>query len=342
VKTIHKFINKAKALRLQAKIKLIGLTAAALSLVMFSTGCAHQLTVKNLSTYQNTNASPLKKPLTIGIIPDAEGKDCQQLITGVGMALGGGNYSATVIRPYLPQSSSDKRADVVATIKVASEYAGSGWNFLINWPGFLIFTPAWNGYVYKANYQVGIVLAKGADDAPIDSWEMPIHLNLRQAEIDRTWTEIGWLEFGVIPLIGGIVFTGYDTDVTDPLVQKIEMPIGDYIAQEIVNRVNQCDSLFVPPKPAKTPVVSPPIAPTPVEPPKETPAASPPTTNAITPSEPTTTTPPATNAVSSSEAPVTSPSETNAASSPAPPAANPSETNVETPPASNAANPQNQ
>jgi hypothetical protein len=333
VKTNHESINEAKAIRLQMKFKLIGLTATALAMVIFSSGCAHQLDVKNLSTYQSTNASSLKKPLTIGIVPIAEDRDCQQLIKGIGMALGGGNYSATVIRPYLPLSGSDKRADVIASIKVTSEYAGSGWNFLINWPGFLIFTPAWNGYVYEANFQVDIALAKGADNAPIESWSMPINLNLRQAEIDRTWTEVGWLEVGVIPLIGGIVFTAYDTDVTDPLSEKIELPIGNYIAQEIVNRVNRCDSLFVPAQPKQAPVVSPPAAP--VVLPKETPAASPPMTNAVTP-------PPETNVVSPPAVPVTSAPETNVVTPPATPVATPPEANAGNLPVTNAASPQNQ
>jgi hypothetical protein len=328
VKTVHKYINEAKVLRLPAKIKLTGLTTIALATVVFSSGCTHQLVVKNMSTYQNKSVTPLKRPMTIGVVPIGQDTNCVQIVKGVGMALGGGNYSATVLLPYSP--GTDKRADVVANIKIGSEYAGSGWNFLINWPGFLIFTPAWNGYVYKANYQVDIALTKEADNAPIDSWAMPINLNLRHAELDRTWTEIGWLEVGVIPLIGGIVFTAYDTDVTDPLIQKIEMPIGDYIAQEIVNRINQCDSLFVPPKPVKPPVLSPPM--TPVAPPQETPVASPPATNTVNP--------PVTNTVSPSEATVAGPPETNAVTPPAAPVANPPEASPASPPETNTASPQ--
>jgi hypothetical protein len=238
--------------------------------------------------------------------------------------------------PYTPESR--QHPDVVANIKVTSDYAGSGWNFLINWPGFLIFTPAWNGYVYKANYQVDVALAKGADNAPIDSWQMPIHLNLRQAEIDRTWTEVGWLEWGVIPLIGGMVFTAYDKDVTDPLIQKIEVPIGNYVAQEIVNRINTCDSLFVPPKPAATPAVSPVVAS--VEPPKEAPTPGAPATNAVSPNEMPTVEPAATNAVRPTEPPATAPAETNAVTTPETPRANPPESTPAGPPEANAVTPQ--
>ena len=48
--------------------------------------------------------------------------------------------------------------DFIVKLDIPTEYKGSGWNFLINFPGFLIFTPAWNGYVYKVNHTVDILL----------------------------------------------------------------------------------------------------------------------------------------------------------------------------------------
>ena len=66
----------------------------------------------------------------------------------------------------------------------------------------------------------------------------PVNLNLRHADISRTWTEIGWLEWSVIPFIGAFVFIRYDKGVTPILMDAIQDPIGDYIAQEIVVRIN--------------------------------------------------------------------------------------------------------
>jgi len=65
-------------------------------------------------------------------------------------------------------------------------------NFLINWPGFLIFMPAINGYIYEANYDVEVTLTEAAGDSKIDTWSIPIRLNLRHAAMNRTWTEVGW------------------------------------------------------------------------------------------------------------------------------------------------------
>ena len=41
-----------------------------------------------------------------------------------------------------------------------------------------------------------------------------------------------------IAFMGGLVFISYDDSVTPLVSEKIEAPIGKYIAQEIVKRIN--------------------------------------------------------------------------------------------------------
>lgn len=219
------------AQRLGRLVKLV----VGLASLMVLTGCSHLLEVKNFRPYRNLELRPLSQRCTIGIIPDTEDTEGRQLVKSVGNALA--TESATVLLPYLP--SGDRKADVVARIAVSPKFEGSGWNFLINWPGFLIWTPAWNGYVYKADLSTTVTLVRPADNSTIDSWRIPIKLDLRQAEFDRTWTEIGWLEVGIIPLIGGFCFVQYDPDVTVPLMDKVERPLGEYIARQIIDRLNR-------------------------------------------------------------------------------------------------------
>lgn len=176
----------------------------------------------------------LDQPLTIGVMPQTGDVHCDRLVKGVGEALG--KYSANVLLPY--SKGSVKKVDVLANINVSPNYEGSGWNFLINFPGFLIFTPAWNGYVYKVNYKVDIALTRASDNSRIDSFQIPVNLDVRQAAIDRTWTEISWFEVGAIAFLSGIYFTQYDSDVSPLVAEHIQAPVGDYIAQEIINRIN--------------------------------------------------------------------------------------------------------
>ncbi len=98
-------------------------------------------------------------------------------------------------------------------------------------------------YVYKVNYDIDILLSRASDNKTIDSFSLPLHLDVRHADFNRTWTEISWLEVGAIAFIGGIVFTGYDDNVSPLVAEKIQTPIGDYIAQEIVSRINNFGGL---------------------------------------------------------------------------------------------------
>jgi len=172
--------------------------------------------------------------MKIGIVADVAGQDERALMEGTASALG--RYSAQVIMPY--HQNSMQQVDVIAYLDVKSTHEGSGWNFLVNFPGFLIFTPAWNGYLYKVDYTINCTLKKGATKEVIDQFTIPITLDLRHAAINRTWTEVSWFEVGIIACIGGIVFIHYDNSVTPLLGEKIEVPIGKYVAHEIVEHIN--------------------------------------------------------------------------------------------------------
>ena len=213
---------------------MVLVTALLGSVASVVSGCDHPLRVKNLDSYTNTGMRSLDKRLSIGMIPQTGDVHCEKLVKGVAEALG--RYSADVLLPYSQGSS--RKIDVLVNISVQPDYHGSGWNFLINFPGFLIFTPAWNGYVYKVNYDVEALLTRASDKKKIDSFKVPIRLNIRHAAINRTWTEVSWFEVGAIALVSGFVFIGYDGNVSALVANEVKTPIGDYIAQEIVNRIN--------------------------------------------------------------------------------------------------------
>ena len=195
-------------------------------------GCAHQLDVKNLNMYRNTSLSTLDKTMKIGVVADSKKMEGKRFVKEIADSLSKYNVHATT-----SVLNNRSKLDVVATISVDSEYKGSGWNFLINWPGFLIFTPAWHGYVYEIGHNFTVLLTDGPSGKEIDSFSIPVVLDIRHAAINRTWTEIGWLEYGIIPLIGGIAFTEYDKTVTPLAHEKVGPVIADYMAQEIADRL---------------------------------------------------------------------------------------------------------
>jgi hypothetical protein len=210
-----------------------GFAAAGLLALVFLSGCSHPLEVKNLNSYKSMELQSLPKRVSVGIIPQANDQPSKDLVKGVARELA--QYSVDVVMPY--QSATSRQVDVVASLDIGSEYKGSGWNFLVNFPGFLVFAPAWNGYIYKADYDVQVSLLDREKGSQIGSFTLDFPLDLRHSEIDRTWTQVSWLEVGIIAAVGGIAFTQYDPDVTPLLGEKIERPLGDHIAREIVNRI---------------------------------------------------------------------------------------------------------
>jgi len=206
-----------------------------LLLVMFLlSGCVHPLVINNMSTYQTSGITSFDKPLKIGIVNDTTEPEQKSILSGIANALS--SYSAKIVMPYAPNSQNP--VDIIANIDIETAHDGSGWNFLVNFPGFLIFAPAWNGYLYEVKYTINCTLTKGANKDAIDQFKIPIVLDIRHASYNRTWTEISWFEVGAIAFVGGLVFITYDDNVTPLVMEKTENPLGKYIAQEIVKRIN--------------------------------------------------------------------------------------------------------
>ena len=213
-------------MRVYIKTFLLLASAAILS------GCTHPLAIKNMNMYHNTSLATLQRPLTVGIKSECTEIEGKQLVKMVADALPKYNVRATT-----SVISGQANLDAIATINVNSTYEGSGWNFLINFPGFLIWAPAWHGYNYEINHDIKVWLTDATSGAKISSFNIPISLDIRHADFNRTWTEIGWLEVGIIPFVGGLVFINYDDTVTPIAHDKAGPVIADYVAQEIVDNL---------------------------------------------------------------------------------------------------------
>src|SRR3989338_5918200 len=101
-------------------------------------GCSHRIEIKNLALYRPSSINPLAKPLSIGISHSEQDINMKKLVKGVGTELQ--KYSKQVFLPYTQGGA--QKVDVVANVRITPTYRGSGWNFLVNWPGFLIWAPA--------------------------------------------------------------------------------------------------------------------------------------------------------------------------------------------------------
>jgi hypothetical protein len=202
-----------------------------LAIAVFTSSCSHTLEVKNLDIYKpafvNTQATGTK----LGLSASTSSPEEERFITSFANALKRDGFRVTY--PFFPNETNLRTVDYLVKINTASAYRGSGWNFLINWPGFLIWTPAWHGYNYGAEYDFDIEIIDTETNTSLTNIDSPVDLHIRHADMGRTWTEISWLEWSAIAFIGGILFTRYDHDITPQLVDAVEGRIGDYVAGKV-------------------------------------------------------------------------------------------------------------
>lgn len=200
-------------------------------LVVFTLGCSHDLEVRNLDLYRPVFVESPKTDSRIGLTASTNTVEETRLVEGIANSMKKNGFKVTY--PFYAREENKQTVDYIVKITTSSKFRGSGWNFLINWPGFLIWTPAWHGYNYGARFDFDVDIIETKTDSALPRLSVPVDLRFRHAAINRTWTEISWLEWSVIALIGGIVFTRYDKSVTPTLLNAIENRVSDYVAGKI-------------------------------------------------------------------------------------------------------------
>ena len=217
--------------------------AAVLALALFAAGCSHTLEVKNMQLYKPAFVNLQGKSISVGVSAVTSTPEEERLVMAVVNTLKREGLKITY--PFYPNDENRQSVDYLVKLTCSSEYKGSGWNFLINWPGFLIWTPAWHGYNYRALYGFDADITNTRTNESLPRISSPVHLELRHADMGRTWTEISWLEWSAIAFIGGIVFTRYDHDVTPLLLDHTEYKIGDYVGSKIASSLASTDTALL-------------------------------------------------------------------------------------------------
>jgi len=124
--------------------------------------------------------------------------------------------------------------DVVLRITPNVEYKGSGWNFPITFPGFLVFAHAWNGYLYSADVHTEIEVIDPRTEDVFQHVEASTRYSMRHTNYARGfWSGSGWWMpgWGATALVSGLFFTSYSESATDPFLEEVQRPYGEYIAE---------------------------------------------------------------------------------------------------------------
>lgn len=207
------------------------LPIAVLAAAIASSGCSHALTITNLKDYEAPPLAPLERSRSVGVAsqhlsdPMARG-----FVEAVVEGLRRDGSFDRVIFPYDP-AVHQELADVVIDVAVAPSYSGRGTNFLVSWPGYLIFAPAIWGYGYVA--AIDTLVKMSMRDGYAQRFEVATRYTFRHADMNRTWAELGWLELGIIPLAVSAFYTQYDPDVTPEFVSKVGPSYGSFVVRRI-------------------------------------------------------------------------------------------------------------
>src|SRR5262245_60532211 len=213
--------------------------------------CTHVLEISNKPPRAPFQSTPATKALTVGVV-NAGDAEHEGYVEGIARALQLQAEVARVVYPYVRGTV----VDVVANVNVTPEYGGSGRNFWINWPGFFVFAPAWNGYRYRANPRTKVQLSM-SDGEQLEVLDWDHEYIFHQADMGRTWTEIGWLEWGVTPLIAGFFFMNYDTDQTPHFITAVSDDYGKQVAGLIAQGLTRNSVNKAAPAPAAPEPVTP-------------------------------------------------------------------------------------
>jgi len=223
--------------------RAISLIVSAIVTAMSTAACTHALQVKNLDIYaRSTQLVSLERPITIAVLPYQGNPDglfyFNTMVDRMNQALRG----AEVRTDYIAGKPGRSNPDLIVSINPHVEYRSSGWNFLINWPGFIIFTPAWNGYVYYADIMTEIAIHDGNGNL-LSTSRIPVSYSIRQAEMDRTiWTGLTWLEVSALALIGGIYNAAvFDRDIIGQLENHVRDNYGTFVVNQVQSKIRAAE-----------------------------------------------------------------------------------------------------
>ncbi|MCC7300332.1 MAG: SHOCT domain-containing protein [Verrucomicrobia bacterium] len=217
-------------------MKKLSLALSLLSLTVVISGCTHPMAVKNLDNYHNKTIVALDERLRIGIRANAADLNGHRFIHAVGRDMLKYNAQCTTA-----VDETNNFIDVIANISVVSKQRGSGWNFWADFPGFLIWFPSWHGYNYHVMYDIDVTLNDAKTGKLINSMYIPVRLDVKHADIDRTW--VMWSVPVISPFFGGLHNMTYDETITPLVEQEVSPVLADYVAQQIALTLHYYKSL---------------------------------------------------------------------------------------------------
>lgn len=210
-------------------------TAILLFLVLLVfTGCTYPLTITN---EQNFASSGLvnAKGIKVGFLP-TEDKLANSVIEEIAL-----NSSVEKVKKGHALGS-DNDIDYACSLSTTVKYRADGQNFLITFPGFLVFTHAWLGYKYYIDIETKSQLLDRTgkvlnDQTIITPYEIRYTSFTRGAVSSLVgWFTPGW---GLLDIIPGVLYSNeYDDRANSEFFEKVKPSYKAFVARKVLDQIS--------------------------------------------------------------------------------------------------------
>ncbi len=198
-------------------------------------GCSHTLTVENMRDFclASTIESPGKK-IDVGIKPAIGNYDQIWCYNSIVEKFNSRREIGKFCSNFVDGRSIFK-PDYILSLEPQVKYESSGWNYIVNFPGGIIFAPAWHGYTYYVKIATNVAIYSG-DGSELKKFTIDTSYSIRHSEFDRTWYPA--FQFCVLNALGGF-YTAfvYDNDITSHVKNVIKDNYSSYVVGNIMEEI---------------------------------------------------------------------------------------------------------
>lgn len=204
-------------------------------------GCAHPLEVKQRmgsdSLMYAVQRSTWKSNFAVGVEPFQSGdRYADVCYASLVRELQAAETFKGVIQNFTG-GEFEERPDFVFEVQITPEYRiDRGKNFAIQWPGFIIFMPAWHGLVYTLLIHTTVTIKSHPGGDVIDIVSSEENYRVKYTSPGRgilTGFPIGWFFFGALSLLSNAHIEWSDS-MRDDAYLRISREYGIIVAQKVI------------------------------------------------------------------------------------------------------------
>ena len=217
---------------------LIGVVA-----ISVGVGCTHSLRVSPIgdAKYQYESKMANVKEEKIGIVKaKTSDADLRRMFNSFILSFSGA-YQGKLVKEY---DRGSKAEAVNKIIEIGLTEMKYGYNhpksFFIQWPGFLIFMPAWNGLSYHITIKGYVKIYNAKDNKLLKESEINDYYIVNYTEFGRGTVSTlgGWFAFSIPSFIGAFVPSEWDEGMKSDANTRLENYFGKSLSAKVIKELN--------------------------------------------------------------------------------------------------------